>query len=147
MTLLAESMVGGNIIHDLGYLESGLTFSLAQLTICEEMVGWIQSFIQGVDVSEEALALDVIAEAGPEGQYLNKDHTRRHYREMWYPNLIERDDHKTWQLKGSKTMGQRAADRVASILKEHRPEPLPARVRSELKRIIQKAQTNGPGIL
>ena len=38
LTLLAESLAGGNIIHDLGYLESGLTFSLVQLAICEELI-------------------------------------------------------------------------------------------------------------
>jgi trimethylamine--corrinoid protein Co-methyltransferase len=139
LTLLAESLVGGNIIHDLGYLESGLTFSLAQLVICEEMIGWIEAFLRGVDVSEESLALDVIAQAGPEGHYLNKDHTRRHFREIWTPDLLERDDYKTWKGKGGKTLGERASERVETILCEHQPEPLPDDVKAQLRSIAERA--------
>jgi trimethylamine---corrinoid protein Co-methyltransferase len=139
LTLLAESLTGGNIIHDLGYLESGLTFSLVQLAICEELIGWIQAFLGGVEVSDETLALEVIGRTGPEGQYLNQEHTRRHYRQAWVPDLLERDDHKTWLRKGGTTLGQRAAERVAHILAEHRPEPLPSEVLARLDAIVERA--------
>jgi trimethylamine--corrinoid protein Co-methyltransferase len=139
LTLLAESLVGGNIIHDLGYLESGLTFSFAQLVICEELIGWIEAFLKSVEVSAETLALEVIAQAGPEGQYLNKDHTRRHFRELWYPDLLDRHDHKTWQDSGAKNLGERAAERVEEILKGHQPEPLPDGVKVRLRQIVDGA--------
>jgi trimethylamine--corrinoid protein Co-methyltransferase len=138
LTLLAESLVGGNIIHDLGYLESGLTFSLVQLVICEDLIGWIGAFLKGVEVSDESLALNVIAQAGPEGHYLNQEHTRRHFRETWYPDLLERDDYKTWNRKGSKTLGQRAAERVEEILEGHQPEPLPDDMRARLRQIVAR---------
>lgn len=141
LTLLAESLVGGNIIHDLGYLESGLTFSFVQLAICEEMIGWIEAFLKGVEVSEETLALDVIAQAGSEGHYLNKEHTRQHFREMWYPRLLDRNDYKTWKGKGSKTLDQRAAERVEEILAEHQPEPLPGDVKERLRTIAERAES------
>jgi len=139
LTLLAESLVGGNIIHDLGYLESGLTFSLAQMVICEEIIGWIEVFLKGVAVTEERLALDVIGQAGFEGHYLNKDHTRRHFREIWLPSLLDQNDYKTWHDQGGKTLGERAAERVEAILEEHQPEPLPADTREKLRRIAEKA--------
>ncbi len=139
LTLLAESLAGGNLIHDLGYLESGLTFSLVQLAICEELIGWIQAFLGGVEVSDETLAVEVVGRAGPEGQYLNQEHTRRHFRQAWMPDLLERDDHKTWQRKGGKSLGERAAERVTQILAEHRPEPLPAGVQARLDAIVARA--------
>jgi trimethylamine--corrinoid protein Co-methyltransferase len=139
LTLLAESLVGGNLIHDLGYLESGLTFSLVQLAICEEIIGWIEAFLKGVEVSEETLALDVIAQAGSEGHYLNKEHTRQHFREIWAPTLLDRNDYKTWYDRGSKTLGQRAAERVEAILEEHQPTALPDDARAELRRIAEGA--------
>lgn len=40
-TLMGEALGGANLIHDLGYLESGLSGSLAQLVICDEIVGWL----------------------------------------------------------------------------------------------------------
>jgi trimethylamine--corrinoid protein Co-methyltransferase len=142
LTLLAESLVGGNIIHDLGYLESGLTFSFAQLVIVEEMIGWIEAFLKGVQVTEETLALDVMALAGPEGQYLNKDHTRRHFREIWVPKLFERNDYKTWQKEGGKTLGERAAEQVEEILKGHQPPPLPETLQVQLRAIVERAKAS-----
>lgn len=142
LTLLAESLVGGNIIHDLGYLESGLTFSLAQLVICEDLIGWIEAFLKGIRVSGETLALDVVEQAGPEGHYLNKEHTRRHFREIWSPNLLDRNDHKTWKDGGSKTLGERAAERVEQILGEHQPEPLPDNVTETLRKIVKQAESH-----
>jgi trimethylamine--corrinoid protein Co-methyltransferase len=140
LTLLAESLVGGNIIHDLGYLESGLTFSLAQLVICEELIGWIEAFLRGVEVSDKSLALDVIGQVGPEGHFLTQEHTRQHFREAWTPGLLDRHDYKTWKDRGSKTLGERAADRVEEILREHQPEPLPTRVRQALRSIVERAE-------
>ncbi|MGD8491047.1 MAG: trimethylamine methyltransferase family protein, partial [Anaerolineae bacterium] len=67
LTLMTESLSGGNIIHDMGYLESGLTFSFAQLAICQEIVSWIKAFTSGIQVSDETLALDLIAELRDEG--------------------------------------------------------------------------------
>ncbi len=144
LTLLAESLVGGNIIHDLGYLESGLTFSLAQLVICEELIGWIEAFLRGVEVSDESLAVDVIGQVGPEGHFLTQEHTRQHFREAWTPELLDRTDHKTWQAAGSKTLGERAAARVEEILSDHQPEPLPTGVRQELRSIVERAEAGSP---
>lgn len=138
LTLMAESLAGGNIIHDLGYLESGLTFSFAQLVICDEIVSWIEAFFRGFEISDETLAVDLIAEMGPEGQYLKTDHTRRHYRERWYPRLFERGTYKSWVEEGGHTLGQRAAGRVTQILGQHRPEPLPDDVRGRLREIVQR---------
>jgi trimethylamine--corrinoid protein Co-methyltransferase len=138
LTLLAESLVGGNLIHDLGYLESGLTFSLAQLVICDELVGWVAAFLRGVEVSDETLALEVMAQVGPTGHYLTQEHTRRHFREAWPPGLLDRHDHKTWQDLGGTTLGERAAARVDQILRDHQSEPLPAEVRAALRGIVAR---------
>jgi trimethylamine---corrinoid protein Co-methyltransferase len=140
LTLLAEALVGGNIVHDLGYLESGLTFSFAQLAICDELVGWVEAFFRRVEVSAETLAVDVIARVGPEGDYLKTDHTRRHYRRAWSPQLFERDNYDAWAKKGRKTCGERAADKVTEILATHRPQPLPDPVRRRLREIVDKVE-------
>jgi trimethylamine--corrinoid protein Co-methyltransferase len=136
LTLLAETLVGGNIIHDVGYIESGLGFSFEMLAICDDIIGWIEAFVKGIDVSEEALALDVIKAAGHEGSYLATEHTRRHFKEEWYPALFERDIYAGWEAKGSKTLAQRARERVEKILSQHHPEPLPAEVQSQLRQIV-----------
>jgi trimethylamine--corrinoid protein Co-methyltransferase len=140
LTLMTAALAGGNIVHDLGYLESGLCYSLAQLAICDEILGWLEHFIRGVEVNDETLALDLIDEIGPDGQYLDSDHTLAHFRERWYPTLFERDNHDNWLAKGGKTLGQRAAERVEKILAEHKPEPLPEDVAQKIKAVVQRAE-------
>jgi trimethylamine--corrinoid protein Co-methyltransferase len=143
LSLLFETLTGSDLIHDLGYLESGLTFSFSQLAICDEIVDWIKGFTKDVKVTEETLALDVIEEVGPEGNYLKTEHTRKHYKERWYPNLFERDTYDSWIGKGGKTLVERASDRVDRILSEHEPEPLPSNIKEKLQRIVENAHRKG----
>jgi trimethylamine--corrinoid protein Co-methyltransferase len=139
LTLMVASLTGGNIIHDLGYLESGLTFSFAFLAICDEIVSWIKSFSREFEVNAETLGLDVIAEVGPDGQFLNTKHTLKHYRERWYPKLFERNTYDSWLKDGGKSLVERAAERVEGILVEHKPESLPLKIRQKLRRIVNRA--------
>jgi trimethylamine--corrinoid protein Co-methyltransferase len=140
LTLMTDALCGGNIVHDLGYLESGLSGSLAQLVICDEIVGWLEHFVRGVEINDETLALDLIDEVGPDGQFLDSDHTLEHFRERWYPGLFERDNYNGWLARGGKTLGQRAAERVDAILAEHKPEPLPDDVAGAVHAIVERAE-------
>lgn len=142
LTLLSETLAGGNIIHDLGYLESGMTFSFVQLLICTEIVRWIKAYTKDISVDDESLALDLIAERGPEGQYLDTEHTRKHFRERWYPGLFERKTYETWAGEGGKTLAERASQKVAQILSNHKPEPLPENIAKKLRRIIERASVS-----
>lgn len=138
LTLMAATLTGGNIIHDLGYLESGLTFSFAQLAICDEIVSWFKSFGREFEVSDETLGLDVIAEVGPDGQFLNTKHTLKHYRERWYPKLFERSTYDSWLKEGGKSLVERAVERVEGILVDHKPEFLPQTIQQKLRRIVNR---------
>ncbi len=140
LTLAVETLAGSNIIHDLGYLESGLTFSFAQLAICDEIVGWVKAFPKRYEVDDETLALDVTAELGPDGDFLNTDHTLKHFRERWYPTVFERTNFEAWRKKGAKTCAERAAETVSRIIEEHRPEPLPAEIGKKLREVIRRAK-------
>ena len=142
LSLLFETLTGSDLIHDLGYLESGLTFSFSHLVICEEIVNWIKAFTKDVRVTEEMLALDVIEEAGPEGNYLKTEHTRKHYKERWYPNLFERGTYDSWIGKGGKTLVERAADEVNRILSEHEPESLHSKIKEKLKGIVLRTRSS-----
>jgi len=142
LSLFFETLTGSDLIHDLGYLESGMTFSFSQLLICNEIVSWIKAFMKDVNVNEETLALDVIEEVGPEGNYLKTKHTREFYKKRWYPNLFERDTYDAWIGKGGKTLVDRAADKVDQILSEHEPDSLPPQIKEKLKGIVHRANTS-----
>jgi trimethylamine---corrinoid protein Co-methyltransferase len=137
LTLLTETLAGGNIIHDLGYLESGLTFSLPQMVICNEIVSWIEAYVHGIEISDETLALSLIAEYRDQGPYLEAEHTRENYRRHWYPDLFERGDYATWVNKDGESLLERATKRVEDILCEHDPERLPEDVRQKLRDIAR----------
>jgi len=140
ISLVVETLAGSNIIHDLGYLESGLTFSLAQLLLGNEVVSWIKAFTKEYEVNDETLALDVIAELGPEGDFLNTPHTLKHFRERWYPSLFERATYAGWLSKGGKSLAERAQEKIDSVLAEHKPEPLPAKTKEKLREIVLRAK-------
>lgn len=140
LTLMAETLAGSNIIHDMGYLESGVTYSFAQLALCDEIVSWISAFARGADTSPDALALDAVTEVGTDGQFLDTEHTFRHYREGWYPRLFDRNTYETWQERGGKNMAERASERVNQILAEHKVEPPSEAARKRLREIVERAQ-------
>ena len=139
LTLMTNILAGSHLVHDLGYLESGLTGSLVQLTICDELIDWIQTALGEVQINDETLGLDIIHEVGPDGDFLNTKHTLKHYRSRWYPTLMERDNYSGWQNDGGLSLGERAAKRVDQILAEHEPEPLPESVQKELRAVVQRA--------
>ncbi len=145
LTLMAETLGGANLIHDLGYLESGLCGSLAQLVICNEMVDWLEHMMAPLEINDETLALDLIDELGPDGQFLDTDHTMRHCRERWYPDVFERGNYDQWQAAGGQSLGERAAERVSSILEEHQPEPLPGDVAQAVRDIVRRAEQHFTG--
>jgi len=57
-SLLTSALSGTNLIHDVGYQESGLSGSLESLVICDEIVGMIKRVIDGFEISEETLAME-----------------------------------------------------------------------------------------
>ncbi len=138
LTLFTDAMFGGNMIHDVGYLESGLSGSLSQLAICNEIISWLEAFMNETEINDDTLALDLIDQVGPDGQYLDNPHTLKHFKERWYPSLFERSNYDHWQKKGSKDLGERANDKIDKILAEHKPEPLPQDLKKAVHKIVER---------
>ena len=139
LTLFLDGVAGGHLTHDLGYLESGLTGSLVQLAMCDEIVAWLRPLLAPVEITDETLALDLIDEVGPEGSFLETEHTAAHYRERWYPELIERFSLGAWRARGSNTLAERAAARVEKLLAAHEPEPLEPDAAAAVRVIVELA--------
>ncbi len=144
LTLMTDALAGAHIVHDLGYLESGLTGSLPQLVICDEILNWIAHVLRPVAVNDETLALDVVEAVGPDGHFLETDHTFTHFRDRWYPELIERDNYEGWWAAGGMTLAERAAERVGDILARHQPEALSGEVIEHIQAIIAQAAEQAP---
>jgi len=131
---------GANIVHDVAFMDAGMQGSFQQFVLCNDYLGFIRAMTRGVEVNEETLALDVIDQLGPTGNYLEHEHTIRHYREPFYSKLADKSPFAVWQKKGSTTMEARAAKQVDAILAKHKPEPLPANVQEAIRTIVAREQ-------
>ncbi len=140
LSLFTALMHGANIVHDVGFMDSGMQGSLQLIVIANDLIGWVRAATAGVVVEEETLALDVIDELGPTGDYLSHDHTLRHFREPYYSNLADKGTYSQWVDRGATTMEERAAQQVDEILASHQPELLPPDVRRDIRKIVEREQ-------
>jgi len=140
MSVTVAALSGANLIHDVGYLDSGLLGSFDMLVMSNEAIGMAKRILRGITVTPETLAVDVIEQVGPGGHYLTQEHTRQHFRqEMWFPTLMDRQMRRSWEASGRKTMADRVRAKVKDILEHHQPLPIPADVEARLKEIIAEA--------
>ncbi len=140
LSLMTSLLHGANIVHDVGFMDSGLQGSLQMIAICNDILGFLRATTAGVVVNDETLALDVIEELGPTGTYLGHDHTVRHFKEPYYSKLIDKNPYSVWQKRGSLSMEARAAKMVDDILAKHKTEPLPADVQQAIHAIVEREQ-------
>ncbi len=139
--VLLSSLNAGNLVHDVGYIDSGLTTSLAQLVVSDEVIGLVRRITGRFEIDEETMALDLIHQVGPGGEYLTSEHTLRHFKENWFPGLISRLPYERWVKEGKKDLKARAKEKVIHILETHNPRPLDEGIRTELRKIIQSVNT------
>jgi trimethylamine--corrinoid protein Co-methyltransferase len=134
-SIMLETLAGAQMAHDVGYLEGGMCNSIEQIVICDELINYTKQFMKGIEINDDTLALDLIHETGPDGNYLSSEHTLKHYKEDWYPKLFDRRNYDDWKARGEKTLRQRAQEKALKILETHKPEPLPADIQKQLDEI------------
>ena len=115
----------------------GICGSLSLLIICDEIVGWIKRFMDPVEVTPETLALDVIDEVGPQGHFISCEHTLNHFREDFYPNLLDRRNYEQWQASGAKSIEERAKEKLDEILAQPESDHLERDVREKIESIVK----------
>jgi len=135
-----NGLIGGtNLIHHVGALESGLNGSLSHLVMCDEIIGMVQQIGKGIDVTDDSLALDVLQEVGPAGEFLTHMHTFNFFREWFRPTVIDRATYEIWEENGGKNYNERLEPEVERILASHQPEPLDEKMVQEMKRLVDTA--------
>ena len=140
MTGICAAMAGANLIYGAGMLDSGLIFSYAQLVIDNDIFKMIRKVMQGMRVDDENLAVDIIKSVGSGGDFLMQEHTMKYMRTLpSTPNLIERNNRENWLASGGKGLAERAAERAAEILAEHKPVPLSDDEKSSLRAIVEES--------
>jgi trimethylamine--corrinoid protein Co-methyltransferase len=94
---------------------------------------------QGITVEPETLAYDVVANAGPGGNYLMDMHTvKRCRKEFWRPNLVDRGGLEAWMQSGRLTAVDRARARWQRLLAEHEDPDLDETTARQLSAFVQE---------
>ena len=128
---------GSNLNHDVGYLDFGLTASLELIVIVDEYVSLNRRLFAGIEVNEETLAVDVVRQVGPGGDFLSARHTRRHVRSaQWRPTIINREGHVRWQEEGGLDLAEKARRKALRLLETHEPAPLPAELAARIDALV-----------
>lgn len=140
LSITMAALSRGNLVHDVGYIESGLTSSMEMVTVCDEMIAMVRMLMFGIRMDEERLALDVIDEVGPGGHFLATEHTVKFFRtDHFLARVLDRCNYEKWQAQGGKTLEDRANARVLEILSSHRPAPLPEAAQEVIASVLAKA--------
>ena len=100
----------------------------------------IRRTIQGIDVNDDTMAVDIIKQAHEIKDFLHQRHTIKYMREQSKPRIMDRNTRGTWEAKGSKDLTQVAREEARRILKTHQPEPLSDDVKKTLREIVESAE-------
>lgn len=114
---------GADMMCGAGLLNGARIFSFEQLLLDCEIYDLLRAVNQGFAVNEETLALDTIAEIGPQNHFLTTPHTLTYMHQVWQPAFIGRTSWEEWLEKGRPTPGGRAAQLARQFLSGDRPRP------------------------
>jgi len=138
-TMIA-ALAGINVIDFHGGLTGELSAHPVQAILDDDVAGMIGRFIEGVDVSEETLAVDLIKEVGPiPGNFLTKEHTRKWWRKEQYTTRIaDRITYPEWLKNGKKSALDNAKEKYEEILSNHKPVTLNREQDKAIENILEE---------
>jgi trimethylamine--corrinoid protein Co-methyltransferase len=103
-----------------------------------EMISMMRRFMQGFGITDQDLALDVIDQIGPGGDFLASDHTFEGFRHFWQPDLFSRQRVDDWIQEGSLDLGDRLRKKTLSLIENHKSDPLSQDVKEQVNEILAK---------
>jgi trimethylamine---corrinoid protein Co-methyltransferase len=125
-TLLPTCLAGVNfVLHTAGWLEGGLAMGYEKFMMDVDQAGMMQTFLAGVDMSENGQAMDAIREVGPGKHFLGCAHTQANFETAFYrSSLADNNSFEQWEAEGSPDMAKRANGLWKRQLAEYEPPPL-----------------------
>ncbi len=133
-------LTGADLIHDVGLLGNATVVVPAMIVATNELIGMLEHLFADVDVSDGALALEVIEEIGPGGEFVTHPHTYEHFRDVWYSELMFRAGAEVWAASEQQRFEVRVEARSCELMDQRGAEPLPEGVAEEIETIIARAE-------
>lgn len=151
---LVVSMLAGADFVDLffGSFEGFNATSPEQVIIDHEIAGYAHRYARGVHVDADHIALDLIDQVGPDGNFLKhpaalRDTMARMKSEWYLPTLFDRRPDAEDAVRRTDRLLQDAHEAAARILREHVPHPLDPSFRRDAQRVldrIRKEESRAP---
>ena len=141
MQTLLCALSGANLIDMVGSLYGELTYHPAISVVDNDVCGMVGRILEGVEVTDETLGIDLIEDVGPvPGNYLSREHTRKWWKkEQFMPMVADRLPYPEWIKKGKKNVLSNAKQKVKEILATHIPTPLPKDQDEGIEEILKEA--------
>ena len=145
-TLNAALLGGVNfMLHSAGWLEGGLVTSFEKFVMDADQLGVLHSIAEGVDVTENAQAMDAIREVGPGGHYLGSAHTQANFKNsFWRSNLLDYRPFETWDEDGAKDTQTLAAQRVETLISTYQQPHLDPAIDEALRAYMAERKASEP---
>lgn len=122
-------------------LDMGMTFDFAQFVMDNEIFKMIRKVIGGINVSDENMAVGIIKEIGPGGEFVSHQHTYENFKkEQSHSKLFDRSMRETWVLDGETNLTDRAYEEANAILANHIPMPLDESIMQTIRSIVEDAE-------
>ena len=135
LDLVQAAQEGSELLPSIGLLNTYTLFYPEHLILGDDIYHRARYAVMDIDLDDESLALDAIAEVGPGGHFLGNRHTRRHMREAVRPAIT----HQPAPDGTARDPLEVARERAEAIWRDYRPEPLDRDKAAELARILAAA--------
>jgi trimethylamine--corrinoid protein Co-methyltransferase len=135
MSNLLVGMSGANYIHDAaGLFDGDLSISYEKLIMDNEILGMCERVLRGIEVNDKTLAVDLIEQVGPGGNFLTEAHTVMNMLDEFYePNLADRTLYEEWISSGRQTIKDRARQKLHDLMSSHNPSYLTAEQKKQIR--------------
>jgi trimethylamine--corrinoid protein Co-methyltransferase len=141
LSIMLTALAGANVIFGMGGLDHLLTFDYAKLIMDAELERMVVNILGGIEVSEESVALDVIQQVGPAGEFLTLEHTYNHMHDFSQNRLYDRRTRDVWNEQGAKDLTECAYEKARHIVENHTPRPLPEGAAEAMQEITAEYET------
>ncbi|MGH6808796.1 MAG: trimethylamine methyltransferase family protein [Ensifer adhaerens] len=126
MSMLSAVHCGANfILHSAGFVDGLLAMSYEKFVMDTDFCGALHSYLAGVVVDDNTLAMDAFLQVGPGSHFLGCDHTMRNYQTaFWDSGLSDNEPFEKWTEEGGTDMAVRANRSWKKTLAEYEAPPL-----------------------
>jgi trimethylamine---corrinoid protein Co-methyltransferase len=144
-SLWGLTMGGGNfIMHGAGWLEGGLVASFEKFIMDCDLIQMVKSFLQPLEINEDALGLDAIREVGPGGHFFGAQHTLARFSDAFYaPMVSDWRNSQQWEAAGKPDALKRANTLYKQALTEYVEPPMDESIRDELNAFVNRRLAEG----